>query len=107
MDKKYIYIIIALVIIVVVFAIFNKSEGKPSGDKDCKNIKAPFDYVACLGAVKAVNSNGTFRNQFGLYGFYDNNRVIMGPGVTKKGSYDTTQITWEDGTKTPLKDIFK
>lgn len=65
-----------------------------------------FDYIKTKGAVKSTTVGVGDRYDFNDFGFYSNNRAVQF-STGKKGTYNKVQITFDDGTKILLSDIFK
>jgi hypothetical protein len=78
-------------------------------DKTVLNYKNATDKLKALGASAVTLKDGSVAYRYGQYQFYTNGRVVMADNfgsVTKKGSYDVDNVSWDDKSKIALKDIF-
>lgn len=115
--KVFGVIVLLIVLAGVTLLVVNKWDSISSiwggkGLKGCKDL-SPFDCVKKHGAIKTTSTSAGDRYDYpgtrdGAHGFYSNNRaVLIGSSPALKGSYDKTEITWDNGNKTPMNTIFK
>lgn len=100
-DKKVLYIIISVVLLVIIFYAL---KGIVSIYKS--NKMNPFEYIKSKGAELSKTAGVGNRYDFGDYGFYSNNRAVQF-STGKKGTYNKVIILFDDGTSVTLDSIFK
>lgn len=108
----------AIALLVIAVAVFLVVKNLPLiqdtfkiGKGKCKENETPFMCVKRRGARLSPETGVGERYDYppdpnNEYGFYPNNRAVRFRD-NQKGSYDKEKITWDNGSETTLKEVFK